>query len=286
MTDYYPVISAAVAALDSNTSELRGALYDRARAALRHHFEKLQTPESEVETERLSLEAAIQRVEDDIASGGGPLPPSEPTDYERSRLEQSALSEVEPEGRASGAIGSLIASSALGAIFAVAIILLAFVPAVYWHGAPWALSNALHCLTWPVNITFILCLFVLLPLLLSQATRPLSTLGLVAASFVFAAATAMTAVVATQSHFGTVWTVIGLLGFIIGIVPIGLIAAITNADWLAVGLICEGIVLAFSSRLFAEWLSNTASSELEAARHLRHRLQRANFAVGNEVNTL
>lgn len=286
MTDYYPVISAAVAALDSNTSELRGALYDRARAALRHHFEKLQTPESDVETERLSLEAAIQRVEDDVASGGEPLPTSEPTDYERSRLEETALSEVEPEGRASGAIGSLIASSALGAIFAVAIILLAFVPAIYWHGAAWASGHALHCLTWPVSIAFILCLFVLLPLSLFQATRPLSTSGLVAASFVFAAATAMTAVVATQSHFGSVWTAVGLLGFIIAIVPVGMIAAITNADWLAVGLMCGGIVLASSSRMFAAWLSNTASSELETTRHLRHRLQRTSFAVENEVNTL
>jgi hypothetical protein len=286
MTDYYPVIRAAVAALDGNTSELRGALYDRARAALRHHFEKLQTPGSDVETERLSLEAAIQRVEDDVASAGEPLPTSEPTDYERSRLEQTALSEVEPEGRASGAIGSLIASSALGAIYAVAIILLAFVPAIYWHGAAWALGDALHCLTWPVSIAFILCLFVLLPLSLFQATRPLSTSGLVAASFVFAAATAMTAVVATQSHFGSVWTAVGLLGFIIGIVPVGMIAAITSADWLAVGLICGGIVLASSSRLFAAWLSNTASSELETTRHLRHRLQRTGFAVGNKVNPL
>ena len=286
MTDYYPVIGAAVAALDSNTSELRGALYDRARAALRHHFEKLQTPEGEVETERLSLEAAIQRVEGDVASGGEPLPTSEPIDDERSRLEQTALSEVEPEGRASGAIGSLIASSALGAIFVVAIILLAFVPAVYWHGVAWALGHALHCLTWPVNIAFILCLFVLLPLSLSQTTRPLSTSGLVAASFVFAASTAMTAVVATQSHFGSVWTVVGLLGFIIGIVPIGMIAAIAKADWLAVGLICEGIVLAFSSRLFAAWLSDTAASELEATKHLRHRLERTSFAIGNKVNTL
>lgn len=285
MTDYYPVISAAVTALDSNTSKSRGALYDRARAALRHHFEKLQTPEGEVATERLSLEAAIQRVEDDLASGGEPLPTSEPTDDERSRLEQTALSEVEPEGRASGAIGSLIASSALGAIFAVAIILLAFVPAVYWHGAAWAMGHALHCLTWPVNITFILCLFVLLPLSLSQTTRPLSTSGLVAASFVFAASTAMTAVVATQSYFGSVWTVVGLLGFTIGIVPIGMIAAITKADWLAVGLICEGIVLASGSRLFAAWLSNNASSELEATKNLRHRLQRTGFAVGNKVNT-
>ena len=77
----------------------------------------------------------------------------------------------------------------------------------------------------------------------------------------FAASTAMTAVVATQSHFGSVWTVVGLLGFIIGIVPIGMIAAIAKADWLAVGLICEGIVLAFSSRLFAAWLSDTAASD-------------------------
>jgi hypothetical protein len=286
MTDYYPVISAAVAALDSNTSESRGALYDRARAALRDHFEKLQTPKSDAEVERLSLEAAIQRVEDDLANGYAPRAASEPTDVEPPQLEPTPRSEAALEERASGVPEGLIASSALGGAFAVAIILLAFVPAIYWHGPAWASGHALHYLAWPVNIVFILCLLILLPLSLSRATRPLSSLGFLAASFVFAAATAMVAVVTTQSHFGTVWTLVGLLGFIIGIVPVGIVAAISNADWLAVGLICEGLVLASTSRLFVAWLSNSASSELELASHLRRRLQWAGFATGSKVNTL
>ena len=63
MTEYYAPISRSVAALDTNTSELRRALYDRARAAQVNQLRKVDPPltKSDFDRERLSLEAAIRR---------------------------------------------------------------------------------------------------------------------------------------------------------------------------------------------------------------------------------
>jgi len=65
MSDYYPLLSRAVAGLVTNTGESRRALYARVRAALceqlRGHEPSLT--DSEITRERLSLEAAIRKFE-------------------------------------------------------------------------------------------------------------------------------------------------------------------------------------------------------------------------------
>lgn len=70
MTDYYPLIARAVAALDPNApGESRRSLYERARTALIAQLRGVQPPlsESEVTKERLALEEAVRKVESDIA---------------------------------------------------------------------------------------------------------------------------------------------------------------------------------------------------------------------------
>lgn len=69
MTDYYPLIVRAVAALDKNSGEARRGLYERARGALVAQLRGLDPPltESEITRERLSLEEAIRRVEAESA---------------------------------------------------------------------------------------------------------------------------------------------------------------------------------------------------------------------------
>jgi hypothetical protein len=69
MTDYYPLIARAVAALDKNTGEARRGLYERARGALVAQLRGLDPPltEAEITRERLSLEEAIRRVEAESA---------------------------------------------------------------------------------------------------------------------------------------------------------------------------------------------------------------------------
>jgi hypothetical protein len=69
MTDYYPLIARAVAALPKNTGDGRRALYERARTALVAQLRGV-TPalnESEITRERLALEEAIRKVEGESA---------------------------------------------------------------------------------------------------------------------------------------------------------------------------------------------------------------------------
>ena len=65
MTDYYPLIDTAVAALENNTSAARRTVYEYARSALVRQSRNKIPPltEAELAGERLALEQAILRVQ-------------------------------------------------------------------------------------------------------------------------------------------------------------------------------------------------------------------------------
>jgi hypothetical protein len=67
MADYYPVLSRAIAGLESNAPEQRRAVYERARKALVVQLRGYSPPlsESEITRERLALEDAVRRLEAD-----------------------------------------------------------------------------------------------------------------------------------------------------------------------------------------------------------------------------
>ena len=70
MADYYPLIARAVAGLDASaTGEQRRALYERARSALIAQLRGVQPPlsETEITRERLTLEEAIRKVEQEAS---------------------------------------------------------------------------------------------------------------------------------------------------------------------------------------------------------------------------
>jgi hypothetical protein len=71
MAEYYPLISRAVTNMGASTPEQRKALYERATNALLGQLRNSDPPlaEAEIERERLSLEAAVGRVESE--AGGG-----------------------------------------------------------------------------------------------------------------------------------------------------------------------------------------------------------------------
>jgi lipoprotein-anchoring transpeptidase ErfK/SrfK len=74
LTDYHVILLQAVAALDPNTASARGALYDRARRMQidRLHGERPPLSQSTIDAERATLEAAIDRVEAEIAHRQSP----------------------------------------------------------------------------------------------------------------------------------------------------------------------------------------------------------------------
>jgi hypothetical protein len=72
MADYYELIAKAVASLDPNApGERRQALYQRAQAALLEKLRSVKPPftEAEITRERLALEDAVRRVEDEASQG-------------------------------------------------------------------------------------------------------------------------------------------------------------------------------------------------------------------------
>src|SRR5262249_32267326 len=87
--DYYPLLSRAVAALESNTSEARQDVYRRARQSLEKHFQANPTVSKEaMRLEIQALEDAFLRIESEMFSGssaGGrqPRAPPRPGAWER-----------------------------------------------------------------------------------------------------------------------------------------------------------------------------------------------------------
>jgi hypothetical protein len=65
LADYYPLIFKAVSRLEPDTTETRGNIYDRARAAMLLQLRSVipSLTESEIGREQLALEEAIKKVE-------------------------------------------------------------------------------------------------------------------------------------------------------------------------------------------------------------------------------
>lgn len=280
MADYYPLISRAVANLDSNTDEARRVLYDCARAAQLKHFENLQSPlsTSQLDLEREALEEAINRVENHTIGSAEILPASggalADTGQEFFNLRE------QDEGMSAGKsrreeMQRWTLSTAGGALFSVAFISLSFAVAVYMQGVINVSNHPLQFLRWPFNVALALGIIVLLPLSRFASTLKVSAVGLLACSFVFAATTGMAAVVATHEYLGTFWTIAGLLGFFVGIVPLGIIAAIMKSDWMTIWLLCAGLSLTFGVRLLAAWLRRESTHGGG-----RHRARLASWASG------
>lgn len=89
MADYYPLLARAVATLPDSTPETRRSIYERARRALLAQLRATDPPlsESALEAESESLDAAIARLESELAApaadaepahAGGLTPPSPP----------------------------------------------------------------------------------------------------------------------------------------------------------------------------------------------------------------
>src|SRR5260370_34072513 len=71
MTDFYPMVLAALSKLDPNTEEARQALYQRARTALAGRLRNLDPPlpEQRIMAQRLAFEEAVRRAGADLARG-------------------------------------------------------------------------------------------------------------------------------------------------------------------------------------------------------------------------
>lgn len=103
MADYYPLIARAIAGLDpSATGEQRRGLYDRARSALIAQLRGVQPPlsESDITRERLTLEEAIRKVEQEAAQRGRAAARGESSRGTRGDLLRTTQTSINPDAPA------------------------------------------------------------------------------------------------------------------------------------------------------------------------------------------
>jgi hypothetical protein len=89
--------------------------------------------------------------------------------------------------------------------------------------SPWSVP----AFFWMLGIT----IFILGPLALIRITRGFSAVGLMIASYVFGACLWITSLLLSYELWGTIAVFIGLVVFLIGIVPIALLATLFRAQW-------------------------------------------------------
>lgn len=276
MADYYPLISRAVSELRSNTSEARESLYERAREALVTQLHRLDPPmpESQVRREAEALEAAIRRVEATYKSVR-PIRPSvelAPTTSVAGRstpLPVGGRPEGEYDLRKGNQDSHKLASGlkTVGTITfgIVALAALLLLPVIFIFGVVWVSAHVIQYLLYPVWIALGLCLFVFLPLALFRKARIISVYGLFISSYLFGATTWILGLLTTLQYWGIFGLLVGLFLGVVGIVPLGTIAAAFHTDWWAAGGLIFGLFLTFGARALAIRLAISVDKTTETS---------------------
>lgn len=299
MTEYYQLISRSVAALKTNTGESRRALYDRARAAQVNQLRKADPPltKSDFDRERLSLEAAIRRVEIDAAIERAFLPigsgsrAQNSANVDNSKIvpetqftatetaEQLSLPASADANRKPNAHGQRTVSFSnwtdAALLGAFVLLLLVIAPLIYVRGIVWLSSNVLEYMVWQVALAFIVCIIIFLPLSLFRATRMVSAYGFLISSFIFGVSTWMAGAVATYVYLGLFWTIVALFFLFIGVVPFGMIGAAINSDWIVIGFLAGGLVLTYGARAIGARVAAIADRDQQQVQSLINRLRRS-----------
>lgn len=128
--------------------------------------------------------------------------------------------------------------------------------AFFFYGFAWVSEKLMWYIFSAVQITFAVCVVLLLPLSIFRATRKVACFGLYGASFIFGACTWIMGFSSTYFYWGGFGVMIGLILGIVGIVPLGILASLMNTDWYAVAFLVGGLVLTYGARAIALWLAD------------------------------
>lgn len=144
-----------------------------------------------------------------------------------------------------------VAWGLLGIAIIVAVV---FVAALLINGMAWVSGHVLEYLITFNNIVTVVCIVLLLPLAPFRKTRIVPAYGLYVASFVFGVCVWVYGFMVTYEIWGGVGVFIGLMLGIVGIVPLGIIAAAWHFEWVIVAELIYGLVLTYGARAIALWL--------------------------------
>jgi hypothetical protein len=123
------------------------------------------------------------------------------------------------------------------------------------RGVVWAADKAMPWLVKASVITFLICVFVLLPLCISRKTRGFAGVAYVYASYIFGLMLWAYSCLFVVFAWGYGGLIVGLMFAGIGVVPMALVAALFHAEWSVLGELVVSIVLTFGTRILGIWLT-------------------------------
>jgi hypothetical protein len=103
-------------------------------------------------------------------------------------------------------------------------------------------------------ITLAVTIFLLGPLAFIPPTRAFSSVGYMIASFAFGALLWVGGMALTYAAWGVLGVMIGLFILGVGVVPIGMLAALIHGDWGDLAALLLMTVLTYGCRMLSVWL--------------------------------
>ena len=145
-------------------------------------------------------------------------------------------------------------SAGTGLLGLLGFILLLFVVVVVINGLEWVSDKVLPLFSVLSVIAFLIELVVLLPLSAIRKTRNFAAVAFFCVSYLFGATAWMEGLLTTLGLWGAKGVIIGLVFAGVGIVPVGILAALFHRLWSSASEMVVLVFLTFASRMYAAWL--------------------------------
>ncbi len=136
------------------------------------------------------------------------------------------------------------------------VISIAFVIAIFAVGPSWA-AHILDYLLFAACPVVILCALGMLPIVQARVSKVGLLCTFLVSSYLLGMTTWLSGVLTTLQYWGSIGVVIGLCLGIVGVVPLGIVAATMNADWSMVAMIIVGVLVTYGARDLALELVDT-----------------------------
>jgi len=127
-------------------------------------------------------------------------------------------------------------------------------------GAAWLVQFVLPWLMLASIIVLGLCIFVLGPLAIIPATRPIAGVCYFIASYLFGLTGWFMGLLLAWMLWGLWAVIVGLVIFGVGVVPVAMLATLVNGRWWDLGFLLLAVVLTFGTRLLGAALAESERS--------------------------
>ena len=130
-------------------------------------------------------------------------------------------------------------------------------------GAFWIGEKVLPFLLDVTGIVSLIVFFVFVPMTFFKKTRRRARTALLLSSFLFGLTLWVYSALVAYTLWGLLGLFIGLFILGIGVVPVGIIAALISGEWIMAGSIIYLLILALGSRLFGLWTIGKSEEKKE-----------------------